>query len=349
MPNAALNHYNKIYKKLILTPKELKKSYPCNEKLKLQISNFRKSISEIINGSDHRLLIICGPCSIHNLQSAIEYAKKFKKLSDKLHDSIYMIMRVYLEKPRTSIGWKGLLNDPYLDNSFDIEAGLKISRKLLLELTKLGIPLATEVLSFHTIPYLEDLFSWMAIGARTTESQPHREMVSGLSMPVGFKNSTDGNFHKAINAIKTATVPHTFLSINEDGKISLLETYGNKNLHVILRGGDHKPNYDSESILECVDSMKTAGLYPSIIVDCSHDNSKRDYRCQSEVAKSVIIQRQMGNTFITGLMLESNLYEGNQSFELPLKEIHSGISLTDACISWKTTEILLENIYKTLQ
>ncbi|WWO97302.1 MAG: 3-deoxy-7-phosphoheptulonate synthase [Candidatus Dasytiphilus stammeri] len=348
MPNNAFNNYNNISNQLI-TPKELKKFYPCNDQLKLQISNFRKSISEIINGSDHRLLIICGPCSIHDPQLAMEYAKKLKKLSDKLHDSIYIIMRVYLEKPRTSIGWKGLLNDPYLNNSFDIESGLKISRKLLLELTKLGLPLATEVLSFHTIPYLEDLFSWMAIGARTTESQPHREMVSGLSMPVGFKNSTDGNFHNAINAIKTASVPHTFISINADGKISLLQTCGNKNLHVILRGGHHKPNYDAESISQCVDSMKKAGLYPSIMVDCSHDNSKRDYRCQPEVAKSVIMQRKMGNTFITGLMLESNLYEGNQLFELPFDEIHYGISLTDACISWKTTEILLQDIYKTLK
>ncbi|WWO99678.1 MAG: 3-deoxy-7-phosphoheptulonate synthase [Candidatus Dasytiphilus stammeri] len=344
MSNALLNKINNI-----ITPKELNKYYPCDNKLKLEICNFRHTISAIIKGSDNRLLIICGPCSIHDPQAAIEYAKKFKKVSDKLCDRIYMIMRVYLEKPRTSIGWKGLINDPYMNNSFDIESGLKISRQLLLELVKIGIPLATEALNFNTIPYIEDFFSWMAIGARTTESQPHREMVSGLSMPVGFKNSTDGNYHKAINAIITATVPHAFISINYDGKISLLQTRGNKNLHIILRGGDHKPNYDAATILKCIDTMKKAGLYPSIMVDCSHDNSKHDYRCQPDVAKSVIIQRKIGNSFIKGLMLESNLYEGNQSLKLPSDKIHYGVSLTDACISWKTTEILLEDIYNILQ
>ncbi|WWO98655.1 MAG: 3-deoxy-7-phosphoheptulonate synthase [Candidatus Dasytiphilus stammeri] len=339
--NTGLNNY-------IITPKQLKTSYPCDEKVKLQIYNFRKTISEIIQGSDERLLIVCGPCSIHDPQSAIEYAKKLKKLSDKLNNKIYILMRVYLEKPRTSIGWKGLINDPYRDNSFDIESGLKISRQLLLEIAKLGIPIATEALSFYIIPYLEDLFSWMAIGARTTESQPHREMVSGLSMPVGFKNTTDGNYHKAINAIITAAVPHAFLTINQYGQISLLQSSGNKNLHVILRGGHHNSNYDSESILQCVDAMRKAGLCPSIMVDCSHDNSKGDYRDQPNVAKSVVNQRKRGNAFIIGLMLESNLYEGNQSFELPPEKIHYGVSLTDACISWRTTELLLLEIYKML-
>ncbi|WWO95259.1 MAG: 3-deoxy-7-phosphoheptulonate synthase [Candidatus Dasytiphilus stammeri] len=349
MPNA-LNHYNNIQNQLIITsPKELKKSYPCNDKLTLQISKFRKKISAIINGSDNRLLIICGPCSIHDPQAAIEYAKKLKYLSNQVHDKMYLIMRVYLEKPRTSIGWKGLINDPYRNNSCNIESGLKISRQLLLELTNIGIPLGTEALNLNTIPYLEDLYSWMSIGARTTESQPHREIVSGLSIPIGFKNTTDGNYHKAINAIITANVPHTFLSINSSGKLCVLQTRGNNQLHVILRGGDQKTNYDSETILQCVEAMKNAGLYPSIMVDCSHDNSKRDYRSQPEVAQSVIMQRRKGNNFIIGLMLESNLYEGNQLWNLPSEKIQYGISLTDACISWKTTEILLQDIYKTLQ
>ncbi|WWP01846.1 MAG: 3-deoxy-7-phosphoheptulonate synthase [Candidatus Dasytiphilus stammeri] len=342
--NTLMSHLNE---KVILTPEQLKELYPCNERLQKQIAASRQTISSIIKGSDDRFLLVCGPCSIHDTKVAMQYACHLKKVADQIKDRIYLVMRVYFEKPRTTIGWKGFINDPYIDNSFDIETGLKIARHLLLELSQLGIPLATETLNPYTPAYLADLFSWMAIGARTTESQTHREIASGLSMPVGFKNSTHGNLDTAINAIITSAIPHCFVSISQKGRVCLLQTPGNPDGHIILRGGI-TPNYDSQSISKCEHTMIQAGLYPAIMVDCSHDNSNKDYRQQPKIAKSVVIQRKIGNRSIIGLMLESNLYEGNQPFEPSSKGRRYGVSLTDACISWETTEALLKELYKEL-
>ncbi|WWO95976.1 MAG: 3-deoxy-7-phosphoheptulonate synthase [Candidatus Dasytiphilus stammeri] len=339
----------KCYEESLVTPAELKKSYCCNDKIKEQIQNHRRTISDIINGDDERFLLVCGPCSIHDPIGALEYADSLKILADKLKNRLYIIMRVYLEKPRTSIGWKGFINDPDLDNTFNIEAGLARSRELLLNLTEKNLPLATEALNLYTSQYLGDLFSWMAIGARTTESQPHREMVSGIDMPIGFKNTTQGNIEPAINAIIAAAQPHKFISINQSGRICVLHTPGNPNCHLILRGGYKKPNFDSTAITQCEKILKQAEIKTTIIVDCSHDNSQKDFNQQPNVAKSVIIQRKRGNKSLVGLMLESNLHAGNQRLEKNGHKMRYGVSVTDACISWETTKKLIIELYQILE
>jgi 3-deoxy-7-phosphoheptulonate synthase len=257
-------------------------------------------------------------------------------------------MRVYFEKPRTTVGWKGLINDPHMDGSFDVEGGLKIARRLLVELVNMGLPLATEALDPNSPQYLGDLFSWSAIGARTTESQTHREMASGLSMPVGFKNGTDGSLATAINAMRAAAMPHRFVGINQAGQVCLLQTQGNPNGHVILRGGK-APNYGPEDVAKCEKEMTQAGLKPSLMVDCSHGNSNKDYRRQPAVAESVVAQIKDGNRSIIGLMIESNIHEGNQSSEQPRCDMKYGVSVTDACISWETTDALLRELDKDLR
>ena len=257
-------------------------------------------------------------------------------------------MRVYFEKPRTTVGWKGLINDPHMDGSFDVEGGLKIARRLLVELVNMGLPLATEALDPNSPQYLGDLFSWSAIGARTTESQTHREMASGLSMPVGFKNGTDGSLATAINAMRAAAMPHRFVGINQAGQVCLLQTQGNPNGHVILRGGK-APNYGPEDVAKCEKEMAQAGLKPSLMVDCSHGNSNKDFRRQPAVAESVVAQIKDGNRSIIGLMIESNIHEGNQSSEQPREAMKYGVSVTDACISWETTDALLRELDKDLR
>ena len=254
---------------------------------------------------------------------------------------------VYFEKPRTTVGWKGLINDPHMDGSFDVEGGLKIARRLLVELVNMGLPLATEALDPNSPQYLGDLFSWSAIGARTTESQTHREMASGLSMPVGFKNGTDGSLATAINAMRAAAMPHRFVGINQAGQVCLLQTQGNPNGHVILRGRK-APNYSPADVAQCEKEMEQAGLRPSLMVDCSHGNSNKDYRRQPAVAESVVAQIKDGNRSIIGLMIESNIHEGNQSSEQPRSEMKYGVSVTDACISWEMTDALLREIHQDL-
>ncbi|XKM13979.1 3-deoxy-7-phosphoheptulonate synthase [Orbaceae bacterium ac157xtp] len=326
----------------LITPDELKSLLPLKKKWEDQIAQSRQDIINILEHKDHRLLVVCGPCSVHDAKAAIEYAHKLKELADKVKNELFIVMRVYFEKPRTTVGWKGMINDPFMDNSFNIEHGLKQARKLLLEITKIGLPIATEALDPNTPQYIGDLISWSAIGARTTESQTHREMASGLSMPVGFKNGTDGGLDVAINAMKSASMSHRFVGINQQGQVSVLQTNGNPHGHVILRGGKAS-NYDEQSVKLCEEQMQKAGLIPNLMIDCSHGNSNKDYRRQPVVIDSIIEQIQNGNKSIIGVMIESNLFEGNQSSEIPQDQLKYGVSVTDACISWDTTyDVLLK-------
>lgn len=347
MQKDALNNVHIADEQVLITPELLKNQYPLNHALEGQITASRRIISDIISGKDHRLLVVCGPCSIHDPEAALAYARDLKKLADRVSDRLYIVMRVYFEKPRTTVGWKGLINDPHMDNTFDMETGLHIARKLLLNLVEIGLPLATEALDPNSPQYLGDLFSWSAIGARTTESQTHREMASGLSMPVGFKNGTDGSLATAINAMRAAAQPHRFVGINQAGQVCLLQTQGNPDGHVILRGGK-QPNYGPQDVAQCEKEMQQAGLRPSLMIDCSHGNSNKDFRRQSGVAESAVAQIKDGNRSIIGLMLESNIHEGNQSSEQPRSEMRYGVSVTDACINWETTEKLLQDIYQDL-
>lgn len=334
--------------KVLLTPKGLKQEFPLPEHLRKQIEESRKVISDIIHKRDKRQLIVIGPCSIHDPVSALEYAKKLKVLADKVSDKLYIVMRVYFEKPRTTVGWKGLINDPHLNGTFDVEKGLRIARKLLLDLAELGLPLATEALDPISPQYLADLFSWSAIGARTTESQTHREMASGLSMAVGFKNGTDGNLGVAINAMQASAMGHSFIGINQQGQVTVLQTKGNPDGHVILRGGK-SPNFEAQYVQECEQALRKAGLPEAIMIDCSHGNSNKDYRRQPLVAENVLQQIVAGNQSIIGLMIESHLFAGNQSSEQPFEQMQYGVSITDACIDWQTTETLLTDFAETLR
>ncbi|HBT4743981.1 3-deoxy-7-phosphoheptulonate synthase AroF [Klebsiella pneumoniae] len=348
MQKDALNNVHITDEHVLMTPEQLKAEFPLSVEQEAQIAHARQTISDIIAGRDPRLLVVCGPCSIHDPEAAIEYARRFKALAAEVSDSLYLVMRVYFEKPRTTVGWKGLINDPHMDGSFDVEGGLKIARRLLVELVNMGLPLATEALDPNSPQYLGDLFSWSAIGARTTESQTHREMASGLSMPVGFKNGTDGSLATAINAMRAAAMPHRFVGINQAGQVCLLQTQGNPNGHVILRGGK-APNYGPEDVAKCEKEMAQAGLKSSLMVDCSHGNSNKDFRRQPAVAESVVAQIKDGNRSIIGLMIESNIHEGNQSSEQPREAMKYGVSVTDACISWETTEALLRELDKDLR
>lgn len=331
----------------LITPDEIKKLLPLNKQLENQIAESRQHIVNILERKDPRLLIVVGPCSIHDTQAAIEYAHKLKKLSEEVSQQLYIVMRVYFEKPRTTVGWKGLINDPHMDSSFDIEHGLKKARQLLLDITEIGLPIATEALDPNTPQYIADLISWSAIGARTTESQTHREMASGLSMPVGFKNGTDGSLDVAINAMKSASMPHRFVGINQFGQVSVLQTQGNPHGHVILRGGK-TPNYDKENVTKCEDEMKKSGLQPNLMIDCSHSNSNKDYRRQPIVVDSIIEQIENGNHSIIGVMIESHLFEGNQSSDLPKEDMKYGVSVTDACIDFPTTENIMHKMANSL-
>ncbi|MBE5204546.1 3-deoxy-7-phosphoheptulonate synthase [Pectobacterium quasiaquaticum] len=347
MQKDSLNNINISAEQVLITPDELKAKFPLNDAEQRDIAQARATIADIIHGRDDRLLIVCGPCSIHDTDAALEYARRLQSLAAELNDSLYIVMRVYFEKPRTTVGWKGLINDPFMDGSFDVESGLHIARELLLELVNMGLPLATEALDPNSPQYLGDLFSWSAIGARTTESQTHREMASGLSMPVGFKNGTDGSLGTAINAMRAAAMPHRFVGINQTGQVCLLQTQGNIDGHVILRGGKN-PNYSAQDVAECEKQMQEAGLRPALMIDCSHGNSNKDYRRQPLVVESAIEQIKAGNRSIIGLMLESHLNEGSQSSEQPRSDMRYGVSVTDACISWESTETLLRSVHQEL-
>nr|WP_282667094.1 3-deoxy-7-phosphoheptulonate synthase [Providencia rustigianii] len=347
MQKDVLNNVNIQDEQVLITPESLKQKYPLSHSNLHAIATSRKVIADIIHQRDPRLLVVCGPCSIHDVDAAIEYGERLQKLAAELSDSLYIVMRVYFEKPRTTVGWKGLISDPFMDGSFEMEKGLHIARDLLTNLVNMGLPLATEALDPNNPQYLGDLFSWSAIGARTTESQTHREMASGLSMPVGFKNGTDGSLSTAINALKAAAMPHRFMGINQSGQVCLLHTNGNKNGHVILRGGK-TPNYDAENIAACEAEMRKAGLEPSLMVDCSHGNSNKDYRRQPLVVDSILEQIINGNESITGIMLESHINEGSQTSEQPRENMQYGVSVTDACINWETTESVLRKLHQAL-
>jgi 3-deoxy-7-phosphoheptulonate synthase len=325
---------------VMMTPQALRNELPLSEQGRVFVKDSREIISNIIHKKDHRLLVITGPCSIHDVEAAKEYALKLKKLHDQYQDSQYIVMRVYFEKPRTTVGWKGLINDPHMDGSFDVEAGLRKARELLIFIAELGLPMATEALDPISPQYLAELFSWSAIGARTTESQTHREMASGLSMPVGFKNGTNGSLGVAINALQSAASSHRFMGINRDGQVSLIQTSGNPDGHVILRGGN-KPNYDAENVAICEQELAVQDLEPSLVIDCSHSNSSKDYRRQPIVANDIFKQIADGNKSIIGLMLESHLNEGNQSADLPKEQLAYGVSVTDACINFDNTVSLV--------
>ncbi|MFT7053399.1 MAG: 3-deoxy-7-phosphoheptulonate synthase [Psychromonas sp.] len=334
---------------VLITPAELKKLVPASDDVYQFIAEARQTVSNIVHKKDPRFLVICGPCSIHDIDAAKDYATRLKSLHEEYKDTLYIVMRVYFEKPRTTVGWKGLINDPFMDDSFEIETGLKQARELLLWISELGLPIATEALDPISPQYIGDLFSWSAIGARTTESQTHREMASGLSMPVGFKNGTDGSLSTAVNAMKSASSPHRFMGINQLGQSALLQTSGNRDGHVILRGGGGKPNYDSLNVALAEQALKKASVEEVLIVDCSHENSNKNHALQPLVAKDVFHQVIEGNKSIIGIMLESNINEGNQAATLPKASLKYGVSVTDACIDWETTSQLLAEAVNVLK
>jgi 3-deoxy-7-phosphoheptulonate synthase len=334
--------------KILITPNEIKKKYSIDKNAEQFVANSRSSVKKIMNAEDNRLLVIVGPCSIHDYKAAIEYAHKLKELSDEVSSKIFVIMRVYFEKPRTTIGWKGLINDPNLDGTADIQKGILIARKLLLELTNIGLPCGTEALDPVMPQYLGDLISWTAIGARTSESQTHREMSSGLSTPIGFKNGTDGNLETAVNAILSASKPHSFLGIDSNGQVAVTKTKGNDSTHLVLRGGSNGPNYFQENINESKKILKNVNLSPNLIIDCSHANSNKNYKLQSEVFEYCLNLKLSGESAIKGLMLESNLVEGNQSLGDSSADLVFGKSITDSCINWDTTSQIIKNAFKNL-
>jgi 3-deoxy-7-phosphoheptulonate synthase len=329
----------------LITPINLVNELPITPEVEQVVLSGREQVSKILNGEDPRLLLIVGPCSIHNEDLALEYARKLKELSDKLSDRLMIVMRVYFEKPRTTVGWKGLIYDPHLNDTFDIEAGLRTARSLLLKIGQMGMYGGTEFLDPVIPQYLAGLITWSTIGARTTESQIHRQMASGLSMPVGFKNGTDGNAQIAVDAMLSARSPHGFLGLDHQGRTALVRTTGNPDGHLVLRGGNQGPNFGSDSIAEAKARLEKAGVRSQMMVDCSHGNSNKDHTQQGAAFKDVIAQKAAGDRDIIGLMLESNLNEGNQKLCENPADLQYGVSITDACIGWAETEALLTWAY----
>jgi 3-deoxy-7-phosphoheptulonate synthase len=329
-------------------PARLKAELPVPEETSAAVARGRQSITRILQHEDSRLLVVVGPCSIHDVDGAMDYARRLARLRQEFAGRMEIVMRVYFEKPRTTVGWKGLINDPHLDGSQDIESGLRIARRLLLDIAALGLPAATEFLDPIVPQYIDDLITWAAIGARTTESQTHRELASGLSMPVGFKNATDGSLQIAIDAMFSARTPHSFLGIDRDGFTSIVRTTGNPDGHIVLRGGRLQTNFDAGSIREAETKLTQAGLSPVLMVDCSHANSGRQPARQEEVWRSILEQRMAGTRSLIGAMMESYLHEGNQPIPGDLAALRYGVSITDACISWETTERLLRWGYEML-
>jgi 3-deoxy-7-phosphoheptulonate synthase len=328
----------------LLSPAFIKSELPIAAKVAQLVAQTRDRIRQILEGEDKRVLVVVGPCSIHDVAAAHEYGEKLAQLRSQLQDQLEIVMRVYFEKPRTNVGWKGLINDPDLDNSYDINNGLRTARKLLLDLASNGLPAATELLDPITPQYIADLICWTAIGARTTESQIHRQMASGLSMPVGYKNGTDGSFTAAINAMLTAKIPHHFLGINQDGLASIVRTTGNPDGHLVLRGGAAKPNYEATDIEAAVTALKKKTMNSHIMIDCSHGNSRKDYRQQVNVLDSINQQIEAGSEHIAGVMIESHLIAGNQSIPENGQPSVYGQSITDACVNWETTKTMLHNL-----
>ncbi|MGS0468471.1 3-deoxy-7-phosphoheptulonate synthase [Cobetia marina] len=333
----------RISREALPSASELRAQLPVDADLAGQIRQHRAEINAILAGEDDRLLVVVGPCSIHDLKAAREYAQRLAVIEPQVSDRLKLVMRVYVEKPRTTVGWKGLAYDPHLDGSDDMASGLCQARELMREINQLGLPVATELLQPLTAAYLEDLLGWAAIGARTTESQIHREMASGLGCAVGFKNGTDGGVEVAVQAIGAAAHGHRHFGMDDSGRPALIETAGNPHTHVVLRGGHGQPNYDADSVAACRRELEGAGLTPRLMVDCSHANSRKDHRRQSEVMLDVLSQRLAGDDALIGVMLESHLNEGKQALPAAdkLSQLRHGVSVTDACLGWETTEHLL--------
>jgi 3-deoxy-7-phosphoheptulonate synthase len=340
---APTQNLNVVEVRTIVTPKQLEKELPATAIAKRTVIEGRDAIRRILRGEDKRLLVVVGPCSVHDPEAAFEYATRLAALRDRVADQLFVVMRVYFEKPRTTVGWKGLINDPHLNGTFDMNTGLRLARKLLLDINSLGLPCATELLDPIVPQYIDDLVAWAAIGARTTESQTHRQMASGLSMPVGFKNSTDGSIQIAIDAMKAARSGHHFLGIDENGVTCIVQTRGNQDGHIILRGGSGRPNYDPENVASAASLLQQAKLSNKLMVDCSHANSSKKHENQCVVWDSLVGQRKAGGPAcpIVGVMIESNLAEGRQDVGPDLTQLKRGVSITDACIGWDDTERLL--------
>lgn len=349
MIERALENINIQAQEVLSTPVELKKDLPMSDAAATTVVSGRTAVQNILTHKDHRLMVVVGPCSIHDTEAALDYANRLKAVADKVDDTLLIVMRVYFEKPRTTVGWKGLINDPYLDDSFKISEGLHIGRRLLLDIAELGLPTATEALDPISPQYLQDLISWSAIGARTTESQTHREMASGLTPAVGFKNGTDGGLTVAVNALQSVVNPHRFLGINSEGRVAIITTKGNPYAHIVLRGGSGKPNYDSVSVALCEQELRKANIETNIMIDCSHANSNKNHELQTLVMDNVTQQIADGNQSIIGLMVESNLKAGNQKLMANQEKMEYGKSITDACIDWETTESSLLAMRETLK
>lgn len=333
----------------LITPDQLKTEMPITDSAVASVQQGRQVIRDILDRKDPRVFVVIGPCSIHDVEAAKEYALRLRELSEKVSDSLYLVMRVYFEKPRTTVGWKGLINDPYMNDTFKVEEGLHIARQLLLDLAEMGLPLSTEALDPISPQYVQDLIAWSAIGARTTESQTHREMASGLSSSVGFKNGTDGSLTVAINALMSVASPHRFLGIDQSGAVSIVTTQGNPYGHVVLRGGGGKPNYDSVNVSLAEQALAKADLANNIMVDCSHANSNKDPSLQPLVMENVTNQILDGNQSIIGLMVESNLKQGRQNIPANLDDLEYGLSVTDGCIGWEETEKAILTMHEKLK
>jgi len=334
---------------VLLTPAEVKQRVQLTEAAEETVLRGRNTVERILERKDHRLMVVVGPCSIHDTTAAMDYARRLKRLADEVSDTLYLVMRVYFEKPRTTTGWKGLINDPHMNDSFDIEEGLRKARKMLLDVNEMRLPAGTEALDPITPQYLGDLVTWNAIGARTAESQTHREMASGLSTPVGFKNGTDGGLQVAINALLSVSSPHSFLGINQSGQVAVIRTKGNRYGHIVLRGGSRSTNYDSVTIALVEKELARHKLPANIMVDCSHANSNKDPALQPLVLHDVANQIAEGNQSILGVMLESNIHAGSQPIPANLSQLKYGVSVTDACIDWSTTEKLLHETRSKLR
>jgi 3-deoxy-7-phosphoheptulonate synthase len=332
----------------LITPRELKCLTPVSERSVQTVVRSREAIRRIISYEDDRLLGIVGPCSIHDRESALDYANRLGELARKLSDRIFLIMRVYFEKPRTTLGWRGLVTDPHLDGSYDIAYGLRLAREILQDITDLGVPVGSELLDPVVPQYMDDLISWAAIGARTTESQTHREMASGLSMPVGFKNGTDGSYETAVNALRSCRSPHSFIGTDQEGNTCVLTTAGNSSAHIISRGGNTRPNYSPQDIDHAEALLRESGIDPAILVDCSHGNSGKKHENQVLVLHAAVEQRVRGKRSIIGFMIESNLFEGSQEIPGDRNLLRYGVSVTDECVGWDATEAMLLEAYERL-
>jgi len=349
MDDKLVYNVNVAAQDVLLTPAEVKRRVPLTERAERTVLEGRHALQRILDRRDHRLMVVVGPCSIHDPAAAMDYAQRLKKVADEVSDTLFVVMRVYFEKPRTTTGWKGLINDPHMDDSFDIERGLQLARKVLSDINELGLPAGTEALDPISPQYMGDLVTWSAIGARTTESQTHREMASGLSTPVGFKNGTDGGLQVAINALLSVSRPHSFLGIDQGGQVSVIRTKGNQYGHIVLRGGSKGPNYDSVTMAVVEKELTKNKLPSNIVVDCSHANSNKDHNLQPLVMSDCAHQIVDGNQSIVGVMIESNINGGNQSIPSDPRQLKYGVSVTDACIDWMTTEKLLRDTRNKLK